>query len=157
MIPCNAARPFASACLVVALVVASVSARAAEDGWAHYGGSLAGDRYAAPSAITPKSVEHLSRLGSKPVEEVALFSLQALGPLAAGPERRVVGEMAQQVERIRLGLADIIGQGAEVDPPFLQPLHDLRPAFRVEPVLAEPGRVRIEGAHVVAGVVGEMA
>ena len=61
MIPCNAARPFASACLVVALVVASVSARAAEDGWAHYGGSLAGDRYAAPSAITPESVLHLSR------------------------------------------------------------------------------------------------
>ena len=30
------------------------------DGWLHYGGSLAGDRYAAPSAITPESVERLA-------------------------------------------------------------------------------------------------
>ena len=61
MIPCSATRPFANACLAVTLVVASVSARTAEEGWSHYGGSLAGDRYAAPSAITPESVEHLSR------------------------------------------------------------------------------------------------
>jgi len=32
-----------------------------DDGWPHYGGSLAGDRYAAPSAITPESVERLTR------------------------------------------------------------------------------------------------
>lgn len=31
------------------------------DGWPHYGGSLAGDRYAATSAITPESVERLTR------------------------------------------------------------------------------------------------
>ena len=61
MIRCNASRPFATACLAVGLVVASVSARTAEEGWSHYGGSLSGDRYAAPSAITPESVEHLSR------------------------------------------------------------------------------------------------
>ncbi|MCY3932005.1 MAG: pyrroloquinoline quinone-dependent dehydrogenase [Acidobacteria bacterium] len=30
------------------------------DGWPHYGGSLAGDRYAAPSAITPESIDRLS-------------------------------------------------------------------------------------------------
>ena len=30
------------------------------DGWPHYGGSLGGDRYAAPSGITPESVERLS-------------------------------------------------------------------------------------------------
>ena len=33
---------------------------AATDGWSHYGASLGGDRYAAPSAITPESVERLS-------------------------------------------------------------------------------------------------
>lgn len=31
------------------------------DGWPHYGGSLAGDRYAAPSGITPESVGRLVR------------------------------------------------------------------------------------------------
>lgn len=61
LIPRSATRPFPSICLVVALGSGSVSARAGEDGWSHYGASLAGDRYAAPSAITPESVEHLSR------------------------------------------------------------------------------------------------
>ena len=37
-----------------------VSALAEDDGWPHYGGSLAGDRYAAASAITPENVEHLA-------------------------------------------------------------------------------------------------
>ena len=33
---------------------------AGADGWSQYGASLGGDRYAAPSAITPESVKHLS-------------------------------------------------------------------------------------------------
>lgn len=33
---------------------------AGTDGWSHYGTSLGGDRYAAPSAITPENVEQLS-------------------------------------------------------------------------------------------------
>ncbi|MXY55370.1 MAG: PQQ-binding-like beta-propeller repeat protein [Gammaproteobacteria bacterium] len=31
------------------------------EGWPHYGGSLGGDRYVAPSGITPESVERLAR------------------------------------------------------------------------------------------------
>ena len=59
LIPCDAPGPFASACLALALI-GSVSARAENDGWPHYGGSLAGDRYAAPSAITPERALDLS-------------------------------------------------------------------------------------------------
>ena len=59
LIPCDAPRPFASACLALALI-GSVSARAVDDGWPHYGRSLAGDRYAAPSAITPERALDLS-------------------------------------------------------------------------------------------------
>lgn len=40
----------ASICLVVR----------AEDGWMHYGSSLAGDRYATPSEISPENVDRLS-------------------------------------------------------------------------------------------------
>lgn len=46
--------------LALAVVGGCVSALAGEDGWSHYGGSLAGDRYAATSAITPENVENLS-------------------------------------------------------------------------------------------------
>lgn len=45
--------------VVAASVSARAEARAEENGWQHYGGSLAGDRYAAPSAITPERVKDL--------------------------------------------------------------------------------------------------
>jgi len=53
-------RRVACGCLVP-LVVGCISALAGEGGWPHYGGSLAGDRYAAPSGITPETVERLSQ------------------------------------------------------------------------------------------------
>ena len=46
--------------LALALFVGCFSALAEGGGWSHYGGSLTGDRYAAPSAITPENVERLS-------------------------------------------------------------------------------------------------
>ncbi len=42
------------------LATGSGSRLAGADGWSHYGASLGGDRYAAPSAITRENVEHLS-------------------------------------------------------------------------------------------------
>ena len=47
----------------MAILLGAGNAFSAEttDGWPHYGGSLGGDRYASPSAITPESVERLTR------------------------------------------------------------------------------------------------
>ena len=42
------------------LATGSGSRLAGADGWSHYGASLGGDRYAAPSTITRENVEHLS-------------------------------------------------------------------------------------------------
>lgn len=42
------------------LATGSGSRLAGADGWSHYGASLGGDRYAAPLAITPENVGHLS-------------------------------------------------------------------------------------------------
>ena len=41
------------------VLVVCASGASAADGWAHYGGSLAGDRYHAPSGITAESVQGL--------------------------------------------------------------------------------------------------
>ena len=46
--------------LAAALVTACGCVAAGPDGWAHSGGSLAGDRHVVPSAITPESVEGLA-------------------------------------------------------------------------------------------------
>ena len=52
-----------AASAALAALLGAVNGLSAEpsDGWLHYGGSLGGDRYAAPSGITPESVERLSR------------------------------------------------------------------------------------------------
>ena len=47
--------------LAAILAAGSGPSAAGADGWPHYGGSLRGDRYAVPSAITPDSVKHLAR------------------------------------------------------------------------------------------------
>lgn len=54
-------RLFASASLAALLAAGNGSAVETAGGWLHYGGSLGGDRHAAPSGITPESVERLSR------------------------------------------------------------------------------------------------
>ena len=48
------------AALSALLACGTGSPPAGADGWSHYGASLGGDRFAAPSAITPAGVEHLS-------------------------------------------------------------------------------------------------
>ena len=53
-------RLVASVGLAALLGAGKVYAADTADGWAHYGGSLGGDRYAAPSGITPESVERLT-------------------------------------------------------------------------------------------------
>ena len=54
-------RQLAAAVGLAALLGAgNVSSAEPGDGWSHYGGSLGGDRYAAPSGITPESVGRLS-------------------------------------------------------------------------------------------------
>ena len=45
--------------LVAVLLVTSVTVFADEENWLHYGASLAGDRYASPSAISPETVDRL--------------------------------------------------------------------------------------------------
>ena len=45
--------------MAAALAAASASAPLGATGWSHYGATLAGDRYAAPSAITPKNAARL--------------------------------------------------------------------------------------------------
>lgn len=49
-----------AASLVTLVAAGSPSGSANPDGWPHYGGSLRGDRYAASSAINPKTVQALS-------------------------------------------------------------------------------------------------
>ena len=48
------------AALSALLATGCGSPPAGADGWSQYGASLGGDRYAAPSAITPEGVKHLS-------------------------------------------------------------------------------------------------
>ena len=50
----------ARSALLVALFAAGTGPPAGAEGWPHYGGSLAGDRHATPSSITPGNVGRLS-------------------------------------------------------------------------------------------------
>lgn len=54
-------RLVASVGLVTLLAAGNAFSADPSDGWPHYGGSLGGDGYAAPSGITPESVERLAR------------------------------------------------------------------------------------------------
>ena len=54
-------------------------------------------------------VEHLPGLGAVAVEEVLARFAKPLRPFATGVQRRVEGQVAQQVERIRVGLLGNLG------------------------------------------------
>ena len=86
------------------------------------------------------------RLRAVLVEEVLALPGAAVGPLAAGAQRRVEGHVAEQVERVGVGLAGDVGQLVEVDARALPACDDLRPLRGVGPVLpqfaAEVNRVR---------------
>ena len=82
------------------------------------------------------------------------LAAQALGALAAGAQRGVEGEVAEQVEGVGLGLAGGLGQFVEVDAAFGQRLDDLGALLGVGPLRAQLGRGRDRGAHLLGGVVG---
>ena len=72
-------------------------------------------------------------LGPVLLEEVLLLLAQPLGPLAAGAQRGVEGEVAEQVERVGVGLVGGLGQLVEVDAALRQACDDRRRAPRRRP------------------------
>ena len=101
--------------------------------------------------------EDLARGRQVLLEERRFFLLQALGAFAPGSQRGMEGQVTQQVEGVRLRLAGHVGESFHVDTLFQKAIDDFRPAFGVQPVPAKFGCVRIQGAHPVGGVVGELA
>jgi hypothetical protein len=80
--------------------------------------------------------EYRPSLGAVAVEEVLLLVAQPVGPLPAGTQRRVEGQVTEQVERVRFRLVARRGELVEVYAPLLQQSDDLRPPLRVGPSLA---------------------
>src|SRR5690606_33337049 len=84
--------------------------------------------------LAPQCVKDLAGLRAVAVEEVLLVLSQSLGPLSAGPQRSVVGKVAQQVERVGLGLTSVGGEAVKVDATLLKLLHDVPALLRVGPL-----------------------
>ena len=101
-------------------------------------------------------IENLVGLGTDPRKESVPFPSQIVSALAAGSEGHIVGQMAEKVELVGFGPSHGPGQYIEGGPPLFEPLDDLNPAPGIEPASPKLGRVWIERAHLLAGVVGEM-
>ena len=64
--------------------------------------------------------------------------------------------MADQVERVGVGLVGGFGQVVEVDAPLFEPLDDVATFFWVCPFVAQFRRIAVERADLVGRVVGEL-
>jgi len=73
------------------------------------------------------------------IEEVFFLLPQPVGAFPTGAQGGVEGDMAEQVERIRLGLVCGRGQFVEVDAALLEQGNDYRALLRVGPPLAYVG------------------
>ena len=82
----------------------------------------------------------MTRLGRELLEVVLALGFEALRPLAAGPERRVEGEMAKKIERVGVGLPGLLGELGKVDAALLQGSDDFATLLGVCPARAEVGR-----------------
>ena len=89
-------------------------------------------------------------------EERGLLLLDAVGALAAGEHGRVEGQMAEEVERVGVGLAGLGGDGLEINAALGQLLDDCGALLRVGPAGAEVFQAGAEGADLFGGVVGEL-
>src|ERR1700730_10664536 len=67
------------------------------------------------AVLLEQRMENRLRLWAVLVEEIFLVLAELLCTLLAGAERRIEGEMAEQVERIRLGLSGRFRECLEID------------------------------------------
>ena len=70
-------------------------------------------------------VENLTASGANLSKKCLRSGLSRLRPLAAGAKRRIEGKMAEQVERIGVGLACLLRPAAQIDAPLLKGGDDL--------------------------------
>ena len=106
--------------------------------------------------LVQQFVQHGAGLGRVAVEEVCLVPSHPLGTLAPRSQWSVERQVAEQVERIGVGLSGGLGQLVKVDAAFLQPVDDLGTPGRIGPVVAQVGGVGEQRPHLLAGVVGEL-
>ncbi len=85
-----------------------------------------------------------------------MLLLQAVGALAASADGGVVGQMAEEVERIGVGLAGLDGEGAEIDAALGKLVEDDGPGFGLGPAGAQVFGFRAYGTHVFGGEVGQL-
>ena len=95
--------------------------------------------------LVQHGAENLARGRHVLLEERRFFLLQALRAFAPGSQRRMKGQVTQQVDGVRLRPAGRLGEGFHVDALFQKAIDDLCPAFEVQPVPAKIGCVRIQG------------
>ncbi len=111
--------------------------------------------FAVDSVFFEQVAQDLAGFGGVIGEEGGLLCLKPIGALAAGEDRRVESEMAEEVERIGVGLAGLGGDGLEIDAALGQLLDNLGALGVVGPAGAEVFRAGAEGADLFGGVVGE--
>lgn len=96
--------------------------------------------FAVGGVFLQQVAQDFARLGGEVVEEAGLLPLHSVGALAAGEQRRVEGEMAQQVERVGVRLARLNCERPEINPPLVQLLDNLCPLFQVAPACPQLNR-----------------
>ena len=77
-----------------------------------------------------------------------------LCPLTAGAERRVEGDVAEQVEGIGVWLLGGVGKVIKADATLGQALDDLGSPHGVGPLRPQRRGVRAQGADCLGGVLG---
>src|SRR5512147_2723447 len=99
-------------------------------------------------------MQNLAGLGTVAIEEVGAGLAKKLGTLAPGPQRGVEGEMAQQIERVGIGLFRRVSKLLEADTTFGQPTNDCRPLHWIGPLRSQFRRRGEQCANCFRRVLG---
>ena len=113
-------------------------------------------RRAVLGVLVEQFVENLSGVGSELVEEVPPVRAEPLGPLAPSAQRGVERQVADQVERVGVGLVGGLGQVVEVDAALFEPVDDVPAFVGIGPFAAQLSRIAVQRANLVGRVVGEL-
>ena len=111
-------------------------------------------RDAVVGVLLQQFFQDTSCVGAVTLEEVPALRAESLGTFPPCPQRGVESDMAEQVERVRVGLVCCRSEFVEVDAPLFQGGNDLRPSGGIRPAAAQVGGVGEERPHLVGGVVG---
>jgi hypothetical protein len=101
-------------------------------------------------------LENFAGLRLEVFPEVHAAFAEAVGTLAAGAKRGAKGNVAQEVERVRVRLGCILRELLQRDAAIFERLKDGRALVRLAPVRAKLRRSRRDCADLFRSVVGEL-